>query len=76
MLFGSVLREDFTSRSDIDLLVEFEAGAVPGLLGMAKAEAELSALLGKRKVDFRTPKDLSRYFRDEVMRTAQVQYGS
>ena len=58
----------------MDLLVEFEAGARPSLLTMAGIEIELSPLVGGRKVDLRTATDLSRYFRDEVVRTAEVQY--
>ncbi len=73
-LFGSALREDFSEESDIDVLVEFEPGHTPGLLGMARLERELSHILGGRKVDLRTPEDLSRYFRDEVLRKAEVQY--
>lgn len=73
-LFGSVLRDDFRPTSDVDVLVEFEPEHVPGLFGLARMERELSALLGDRKVDLRTPQDLSRYFRDEVMATAEVQY--
>ncbi|HJU56991.1 MAG TPA: nucleotidyltransferase family protein [Pyrinomonadaceae bacterium] len=73
-LFGSVLRDDFRSTSDVDVLVEFEPEHVPGLFGLARMERELSALLGDRKVDLRTPQDLSRYFRDEVMAMAEVQY--
>jgi uncharacterized protein len=72
-LFGSVLREDFGPNSDVDVLVEFEEGHVPGMIGLARMEEELSALFG-RKVDLRTPRDLSRYFRDEVVRSAAVQY--
>jgi len=71
--FGSVLREDFTSESDIDMLVEFEPGHKIGLLKMAHMENELADML-KRKVDLRTPGDLSRYFRQEVMQSAEVQY--
>jgi hypothetical protein len=73
-LFGSVLREDFRPDSDIDVLVEFEDGHVPGLLGIARLERELSGILGGRKVDLRTPEDLSRYFRQEVLAKAEVQY--
>ena len=73
-LFGSALRDDFRQDSDIDLLVEFHIGAAPSLLDLARMERELSAILGGRKVDLRTPKELSRYFRDEVMSTASVQY--
>jgi predicted nucleotidyltransferase len=73
-VFGSVLKGTARSDSDIDLLVEFEPGAKPGLLTMAEIELELSPLLGGRKVDLRTAQDLSWYFRDEVVRTAETQY--
>jgi hypothetical protein len=72
-LFGSILREDFGAESDVDVLVEFETGKVPSLLGMAGLEIELSEMLGRR-VDLRTPEDLSRYFRNEVVGTAVLQY--
>ncbi len=72
-LFGSVLRDDFRQDSDVDVLVEFEPGHTAGLLGMAALELELSSLIG-RKVDLRTPAELSRYFRDEVVRASEVQY--
>jgi predicted nucleotidyltransferase len=61
-LFGSALRPDFGPDSDIDVLVEFEPGRVPGLFGMARLERELSGLFDGRAVDLRTPGDLSRYF--------------
>ena len=73
-LFGSALKGLAGPDSDIDLLVEFEPGGEPGLIGIAAMEAELSALLPGRRIDLRTPQDLSRYFRDEVMATAEVQY--
>ena len=73
-LFGSQLKGTARPDSDIDLLVEFEPGRVPGLLALASMEQELSELLGGRRVDLRTAEDLSRYFRDEVLRTAEVQY--
>ena len=73
-LYGSVLKGTDRPNSDVDLLVEFESDGVPGLFGIAAMEQELSDLLGGRKVDLRTAQDLSRYFRDEVVRTAQVQY--
>ena len=73
-LFGSMLKGTDQPNSDVDLLVEFEPNGVPGLFGIAAMEQELSDLLGGRKVDLRTPQDLSRYFRDEVVRTAEVQY--
>lgn len=72
--FGSVLRDDFGSDSDIDVLVEFEPGRTPGFLKLARMERELSEILGGRKVDMRTPGDLSRYFRDEVVAGAETQY--
>jgi predicted nucleotidyltransferase len=71
-LFGSVTRDDFRPDSDVDVLVEFEPGHVPGF-GIVTMEAELSAIF-QRNVDLRTPKDLSRYFREQVVREAKVQY--
>ena len=73
-LFGSQLKGTARAESDIDLLVDFDPDAVPGLLGIAAMELELSTLLGGRKVDLRTAQDLSRHFREEVLRTAEVQY--
>jgi predicted nucleotidyltransferase len=73
-LFGSLLSGSSGPDSDVDLLVEFEPKARPSLLTMAEIELELSPLLGGRKVDLRTAQDLSRYFRDKVVRSAQVQY--
>ena len=72
--FGSVLRADFGPESDIDVLVEFEPAHVPGLFGIARMERELSTLFDGRKVDLRTPEDLSRYFREDVLKEAEVQY--
>ena len=71
-LFGSVLREDFRPDSDVDVLVEFEPGHVPGLAFFAM-EAELSEILG-RKVDLNTSGFVSPYFRDQVLTEAEVQY--
>ena len=75
-LFGSVLREDFRQESDIDVLVEFEKNGVPGLLGISRMERELSQIFGGRKIDLRTPEDLSKYFRQQVLSTAEVQYAA
>jgi|SRR3972149_1720314 len=72
-LFGSYLHGDFKPESDIDLLVEFEPNHVPGLITLSGMEVELSDLIG-HKVDLRTPEDLSRYFRKEVVESAEVQY--
>ena len=74
-LFGSVLRPDFSPDSDVDVLVEFEPGCRIGFLGMAGMEIELSGILG-RKVDLRTPAELSRHFRDEVMASAEVAFAA
>ena len=71
-VFGSVLRDDFRPDSDIDILVEFESGKTLGY-AFYGVEAELSELLG-RKVDLNTPQDLSRYFRDQVMRESTALY--
>ena len=75
-LFGSVLRGDARPDSDVDLLVEFSREARPSFLDLAEIERELSRLLAGRRVDLRTADDLSRYFRDEVLREAEVQYES
>jgi predicted nucleotidyltransferase len=73
-LFGSVLRDDFGPGSDVDVLVEFEPGRSVGLSFFAMQD-ELSEILGRR-VDLNTPGFLSRHFRDEVVRTAQVLYAA
>ena len=72
-LFGSVLTPRFRPESDIDVLVEFEPGSKTTLLDVAGMELELTEKLG-RKVDLRTAGDLSRYFRDQVVSTAAIQY--
>lgn len=71
--FGSVLRDDFGPESDVDVFVELEPDAVVGYFGMARMERELSEMIG-RKVDFRTPFELSRYFRGEVIEGAPEEY--
>ena len=73
-LFGSRLKGTARHDIDVDLLVEFLPGSRTTLLDMAQIEIELSQALGGHKVDLRTPNDLSPYFRDEVVRMAQVQY--
>ena len=72
-VFGSALGEDFGPGSDLDLLVEFEAGRTPGL-GFVRLQRELSQLLGRR-VDLHTYRSLSRYFRDEVLHQSETLYG-
>jgi uncharacterized protein len=72
-LFGSVLTPRFRPESDIDVLVEFDRAHIPDLFDVAGMELELSRQFG-RKVDLRTPEDLSKYFRDEVVSSALAQY--
>ncbi len=73
-LFGSVLRDDFTPESDVDVLVEFEPDHVPGLMGLAGIEIELSEHLGHHRVDMNTPRMVSKYYRNEVLEEAEVIY--
>lgn len=72
-LFGSALRDELKPGSDIDILVEFDKDHMPGLFDIAGMEIELSEMFG-RKVDLRTPAELSRYFRDDVLEKARVEY--
>ena len=72
-LFGSVLRGESRADSDMDFIVEFHPAHMPGLIRLAGMEIELSELLG-RKADLRTPEELSRYFREEVVDSAEVIY--
>ncbi len=74
-VFGSALYGELKPGSDIDILVEFDKDNVPGLLDLAGMEMELSKMLD-RKVDLRTPAELSRYFRDDVMHKARVEYAA
>jgi uncharacterized protein len=73
VLFGSVLREDFTPSSDVDVLVEFDADARVGMNRLAALEMELSQILG-HKVDLNTPGFLSKYYRERILSEAEVQY--
>jgi len=73
-LFGSYLKNTYNEESDVDLLVEFEDDTEYGLLDVARMERELSEMIGK-KVDLRTSEELSRYFRDTVVKEAVVKYG-
>jgi len=68
-LFGSILRKDFGPASDVDVLVEFEPGGVPGFFELVGMKEELSGILG-REVDLKTPNALSPYFREQVLREA------
>ncbi len=73
-LFGSVLRDDFTPSSDIDVLVEFESGFTPGFFKLYQIQEELSALFDNRPIDLVTPKFLNQRIRDRVLATAEVCY--
>jgi hypothetical protein len=72
-LFGSYLHNEYNEESDVDLLVEFNDNTTYGLLDVARIERELSEIIGK-KVDLRTPEELSKYFRDQVVNEADVKY--
>jgi hypothetical protein len=72
--FGSVLRDDFGSESDIDVLVDFEPEAQVGFFELYDMESELSLLFGGRRVEIITPKFLSKYFREDVIANAEVYY--
>ncbi len=69
-IFGSTLHGTARPDSDLDVLVEFFPGHKMGLFTFARLERELSGILG-RTVDLRTPEDLSRYFRETVVKEAQ-----
>ncbi len=73
-LFGSFLTNDFRSDSDIDLLVEFEKGHIPGFFDLVRMQNQLSKFFNGRSVDLRTQYDLSRYFREKVIDNAEVLY--
>ena len=72
-LFGSILTEYFNPDSDIDVLVEYLPEQRVTFFDMVQQEAQLTALMG-RKVDLRTPMELSRHFRKAVLNSAQVIY--
>src|SRR5690349_20424350 len=73
-LFGSVLTDQFHSKSDVDFLVEFQPEHIPTLFDIVLMEEELSNIIG-RHADLRTPSGISRYFRNDVIATAQRIYG-
>jgi len=73
-LFGSVLRPDFGTDSDVDVLVEFEPGHAPGFLALHDIEAECSKLLGGHSVDLVTLRSLNRHLRDRILASAEVEY--
>jgi len=73
--FGSVLRDDFSPASDVDVLIEFAAAADVGLFELVNMQDELSQLLGRR-VDLHTPASLSHFFRESVVSSAEVAYAA
>jgi len=73
--FGSVLRDDFSPQSDIDMLVEFTPEAQPGW-EIVDIQSEFSAFFGGRAVDFVNPKYLNRRLRDRVLASAEVVYAA
>lgn len=73
-LFGSILTKRFRKSSDVDILVEFNSKYIPGLIGISRMEYELEEIIGRR-VDLRTPNDLSPHFRTEVLAEAYQLYG-
>jgi uncharacterized protein len=73
-LFGLALKGELGPDSDVDLLVQFHPDHIPGLFELVRMETELSQMLNGGKVDLRTAEDLSRYFRDQVVAEAEVQY--
>lgn len=75
-LFGSILGNRFEQKSDIDVLVEFDSKHIPSLFELSTMERELSDIFEKRKIDIKTPGDLSRYFKDEVLREAEILYAA
>jgi uncharacterized protein len=72
-LFGSAIKGELRPDSDIDILVQFEEGHVPGYFRLCEMENELTDIIG-RQVDLRTPEELSKYFRNDVVKSAKVQY--
>jgi uncharacterized protein len=73
-LFDSVLTDRFSNRSDVDVLVEFDSAHIPGFFGLVDMEDQLTLIVG-RKTDIHTPRDLSRYFREDVIQQAYPIYG-
>lgn len=73
-LFGSVLREDFTSNSDIDVLVEFQPEHTPGFIKLHQIQEEISQLFDGRKIDLVTPKFLNYQIKDKILAEMEVYY--
>ncbi|MCK4304920.1 MAG: nucleotidyltransferase family protein [Candidatus Eisenbacteria sp.] len=75
-LFGSVLRDDFSPDSDVDVLVEFEPEHVPGFFGLYRIEQEIAALFGNRRVDLLTFRSLNPRLKDRILAQAEIQYAA
>lgn len=75
-LFGSILRDDFGPESDVDILVEFEPGHVPGFFGLYRIEREIAALFEGRRIDLLTYRSLNPHLRDRILAEAEVQYAA
>jgi len=73
-VFGSVLRDDFSPTSDIDLIVEFAPDSTPSIFGMLDLEREFSELLEGRKIDLGTKRSLNKWIRERVLNEARVIY--
>jgi predicted nucleotidyltransferase len=73
-IFVSVLRSDFRSDSDVDVLVEFHPEHIPGFLKLHQIQEELSTLLGNRQIDLVTLKSLNHRIRDRILAEAEVYY--
>ena len=73
-LFGSVLTDHFSAASDVDILVEFDPKHIPGLFSLVEMKEELALNIG-REVDLRTPEDISKFFRKEVIQQSYLLYG-
>ena len=74
-LFGSVLRDDFGTDSDIDFLVEFEPSAQIGFMTLGRLQAELSELF-HRAVDLVPKRGLKPVIRQSVLESAEVVYAA
>ena len=72
-LFGSVLTPRFRPESDVDMLVEFDPEHIPSYFELVRMEMDLSEAIG-RKIDLRTPEELSHYFRETIVASAVPQY--
>ncbi len=73
-LFGSTANGQSKPESDVDILVEFVPGKTPGF-AFSDLQDELTLIFGRR-VDLRTSEDLSKYFRQQVVKEAQSIYAA